>query len=169
MDLHRHAGIKLNAKKTHLFQSEVDYLGFKVSEQGIGMQSEYVEKILNWPTPTTVKQLQSWLGFVNYYRTFIKDFSILTAEMNTQQSEKTLNWTEIMEKKFRELKEKFKQCPIRAYPRYGEDEAPFEVWPDFSATALGHVLQQRQDGELRLIAARRQHLENATIHLQRVN
>ena len=84
LDLHWHAGIKLNAKMTHQFQNEVDYLGFKVSEEGIGMQKEYVEKILNWPTPTTVKKLQSWLGFVNYYRIFIKDFLILTAEMNSQ-------------------------------------------------------------------------------------
>ena len=90
---------------------------------------------------------------MNYYRTFIKDFSILTSEMNAQRKKKTLNWTEEMERKFKALKGKFKQRPLRAYPRYGEDEAPFEVWPDFSATALGHVLQQRQDGELRLIAA----------------
>ena len=57
-----------------------------------------------------------------------------------------------MEEKFKELKEKFKKFPIRAYPRYREGEAPFEVWPDFSNQALGHVLQQRQDGKLRLIA-----------------
>ena len=153
LKLHRHAGIKLNAKKTHLFQEAVSYLGFRVSEEGIGMQSEYVDRILNWPTPKTTKQLQSWLGFVNYYRTFIQDFSVLTAEMNAQRREKTLNWTEVMEEKFKELKEKFRKSPIRAYPRYGEDEAPFEVWPDFSNQAIGHVLQQRQDGKLRLIAA----------------
>ena len=117
------------------------------------MQSEYVDQIINWPAPKTIKQLQSWLGFVNYYRSFIKDFSILTAEMNAQRREKTLKWTDTMEEKFKELKEKFKKFPIRAYPRYGEEEAPFEVWPDFSSQAVGHVLQQRQDGKLRLIAA----------------
>ena len=73
--------------------------------------------------------------------------------MNEQRREKTLKWTETMEEKFKELKEKFKKFPIRAYLRYGEDEAPFEVWPDFSSQALGHVLQQRQDGKLRLIMA----------------
>ena len=55
LDLHRHAGIKLTAKKTHLFQEEVNYLGFNVSATGIGMQEEYVNKILEWPTPETVK------------------------------------------------------------------------------------------------------------------
>ena len=63
LDMHRHAGIKLTAKKTFLFQTEVDYLGFRVNADGIGMKDSYVEKVINWPTPTTVKQLNSLLGF----------------------------------------------------------------------------------------------------------
>ena len=117
------------------------------------MQEEYVNKILEWPTPETVKQLNSLLGFMNYYRSFIKDFSVLTAEMNTQRKEKSLKWTEVMERKFQELKCKFKGKPIRAYPLYGEEEEPFEIWPDYSRDAVGHVLQQVQGGERRLIAA----------------
>ena len=64
LDMHRHAGIKLNAKKTHLFKSEVDYLGFRVNYDGIGMKDSYVERIVNWPTPTSGKQLSSLLGFL---------------------------------------------------------------------------------------------------------
>ena len=63
-----------------------------------------------------------------------------------RNAEKTLKLTDTMEEKFKELKEKFKKFPIRAYPRYGEDEAPFEVWPDFSSQALGHVLQSDRMG-----------------------
>ena len=96
-----------------------------------------MDRIVNWPTPKMTKQLQSWLGFVNYYHSFIQNFSVLTAEMNVQSREKMLKWTEVMEEKFKELKEKFKKFPIRAYPRYGEDEAPFEIWPDFSNQAIG--------------------------------
>ena len=59
-----------------------------------------------------------------------------------------------MGKKFTELKEKFKESPIQAYPRYGEEEAPFKVWLDFSLNTLGQILQRRQDGELRLIVAK---------------
>merc|ERR1711873_65129 len=83
-----------------------------------------------------------------------RDFSILTAEMNAQRREIMLKWRDTMEEKFKELKEKFKKFPIWAYPRYSEDEALFEVWPDFSSQAVRHALQQRQDGKLRLIAAR---------------
>ena len=117
------------------------------------MQSEYLDRIVNWPAPKMTKKLQSWLGFVNYYHSFINDFSVLTTEMNAQRREKTLKWTDTMEEKFKEFMEKFKKFLIRAYPRYKEDEAPFEVWPDFSSQAIGHILQQRQDGKLRIIMA----------------
>ena len=77
----------------------------------------------------------------------------MTAEMNAQRREKTLKWTETMEKKFKELKEKFKKFPIRAYLRNKEDKVLFKVWPYFSSQAISHILQQRQDGKLRLIVA----------------
>ena len=82
------------------------------------MQSEYMDHIVNWPTKKTTKQFTSWLGFVNYYCSFIQNFNVLTAEMNGQCREKKLRWTEVMEEKFRELREKFKKFPKRAYPRY---------------------------------------------------
>ena len=81
------------------------------------MQLEYMEHIVNWPTLKTTKQLASWLGFVNYYSSFLQDFNVLTVEMNAQHKEKTLKWTKVMEEKFRELKEKFKKFPIRNNPR----------------------------------------------------
>ena len=141
------------AKKTFLFQEEVDYLGFRVSANRIGMQDSYVERILNWPTPTSVKQLNSLFGFLNYYRSFIKDFSILTSEMNAQRKENKLKWTDEIESKFHTLRSMFAKKPIQAYPRYGEKEAPFELWPDYSKDTVGHVLQQVQDEQQRLIAA----------------
>jgi deoxyuridine 5'-triphosphate nucleotidohydrolase len=153
LQLHREAGVKLNAKKTKLFQKEADYLGYRVAEDGIHMTDKFVKKVLDWPAPKTVKELASFLGFASYYRTFIPQFAALTAEMSAQKKQKVLVWTDEMQQKFEMLKGLFAKKPIRAYPRYGEDEAPFEVWPDFSALALGGVLQQVQDGQLRLIAA----------------
>ena len=153
LEVHREAGIKLNAKKTKLFQKEADYLGYRVAQDGIHMTDKFVQKVLDWPTPKTVKELVSFLGFASYYRTFIPQFAALTTEMNAQKKQKVLEWTDEMQNKFEMLKGLFATKPIRAYPQYGEDEAPFEVWPDFSALALGGVLQQVQDGQRRLIAA----------------
>ena len=149
--MHREAGIKLKAKKTDLFEKEVHYLGYKVTQEGVCMREDYVEKIVNWPTPKSVKQLSSFLGVVGYYRSFIPKFASLTHEMNAQKKKKELEWSDDLQAKFEHLKQLFKEKPIRAYPQY--DGECFEVWPDFSALALGGVLQQVQGGQRRFIAA----------------
>ena len=151
--MHREAGIRLGAKKTTLFASEANYLGYRVTAAGIAMQEKYVDKVLQWPKPETGKQLATFLGFCGYYRSFITNFAWLTSEMNSQKREKKVTWTEAMDHKFTQLKELFGKKPIRAYPKYGPKDEPFEVWPDFSAAALGFVIQQVQGGERRLIAA----------------
>merc|ERR1711867_153845 len=151
--IHRESGIRLTAEKTILFQEEADYLGFRVAQDGIHMKESYIQKVLDWPTPKTVKELKLFLGFCSYYRTFIPKFSILTAAMNGEKRKKKLEWTEEMQTNFEILKSLFEKKPIRAYPDYSEGAEPFEIWPDFSAQALGGVLQQKQDGQRRLIAA----------------
>ena len=153
LQIHREGGIRLRPQKTHLFQSEADYLGFRVTKDGIKMRDDYVEKITNWPVPKTPKELGSFLGFCGYYRTFIKDYSRLTGEMDGQKRKKTLDWTEEMDNNFKTLKELFNRRPIRAYPEFHEGAAPFEVRPDFCGKNVGAVLEQVQDGQLRFIAA----------------
>ena len=149
--MHREAGIKLKAKKTDLFETEANYLGYKITQKGVCMREDYVEKILQWPTPKTVKELSSFLGVVGYYRSFIPKFASLTHEMNAQKKKKELEWNDDLQAKFEHLKRLFGEQPIRAYPDY--DGECFEVWPDFSALAFGGVLQQVQGGQRRFIAA----------------
>ena len=153
LQMHLEAGIKLNASKTYLFKQNAEYLGYEVDAKGIHMQEGYVEKILQWPVPKTVKQLASFLGFTGYYRSFIPQYAQLTTEMNSQKKKRTLEWTPEMDAKFKILKDLFSKKPIRAYPRFGEDEAMFTITPDWSADAVGVILEQEQDGQVRFIAA----------------
>ena len=111
----------------------------------------YVERVLNWPVPKTVKSLNTFLGFVSYYRTFIEKFSKLTNEMHGQKKNVKLTWTAVMDRKFKELKEEFSKRPIRAYPNYDGKE-PFQLAVDFSAENLGAVLSQVQEDKERMIA-----------------
>ena len=60
-----------------MMQKEVDYLGYRVTEQGIKMKEDYVEKITQWPTPQTLKELATFIGFTSYYRSFIPRYSYL--------------------------------------------------------------------------------------------
>ena len=149
---HIECGIRLKAKKTFLFMEKVNYLGYEVSGEGIRMRPDYVEKILQWPNPTDGKQLRSLLGFMSYYRSFIPNYSQLTAEMNSQRLEKKVQWTPTMEKCLEQLKEEFMKDRIRAYPRWDIEE-PFELTTDFSKEALAVIVSQKQDGKEKFIAA----------------
>ena len=151
LDMHKQAGIKLVPGKTHLFQDEVDYLGFRVGHSGIKMREDYVDKILKWPSPKSTKELRSFLGFCGYYRTFIRGYSKLTSAMNSMRSAKHYEWTAEMEKNFKKLKKKFKEMPIRSYPRFDIPE-PFQISSDWSKDNVAAVLSQVQDGKERLIA-----------------
>ena len=68
---HAAAGIKIQPCKTKLFQSEVEYLGHRISKGGVSMSTEYVQWIKDWPIPKNGKEVATFLGFAGYYRTFI--------------------------------------------------------------------------------------------------
>ena len=151
LELHEYGNLKLRPHKCKIIQKKVDYLGYEVSENGVAMRKEYVDKILEWPRPETNKELQTFLGFLSYYRQFIADFSKLTSDMNGQKKKDKLEWTEQMSNDFEELKNQFRHAPIRGYPRYDLPE-PFILTTDWSKKAVGGVLSQVQDGAERMIA-----------------
>ena len=73
--------------------------------------------VLEWPTPKCVKDMQKFLGLVNYYRRFIKDFSGIARPMHRLvQKEEKWNWRDKQEKAFRKLKEIFTTEPMLATP-----------------------------------------------------
>ena len=61
------ANLKLSPKKCFLFQREVRYVGYILSEHGIATDSEKTEVVRSWPIPTSVKELQSFVGLCSYY------------------------------------------------------------------------------------------------------
>ena len=83
VEAHTKAGIKIQPKKTKIFQTETEYLGHKVSQGGVQMLDQYVKDIQNWPHPTSCKEMSSFLGFTGYYRGFIPKYSALTNRMNS--------------------------------------------------------------------------------------
>ena len=88
------AGMKLYMGKCSIVQNTMDYLGHRVNEKGIEMIPSYVDRVLQWPLPQTGKDLRSFLGFLGYYRSFIKDYSRLTSQMNQLKTAKDVEWTE---------------------------------------------------------------------------
>ena len=75
-------GLKLKGSKCEFFKTEVKYLGFVVSEEGIKTDPEKISVIKNWPELTNVKDLRKFLGFTSYYRRYIKDYAKIARPLN---------------------------------------------------------------------------------------
>ena len=154
------AGLKLKPSKCFLFREEIEYLGHVVSGKGISTKPKKVEAVTKWPTPKAVYDVRSFLGFVGYYRRFIKNFSKISKPIREvitgleNQSKRTakktlIEWTEAANSAFETLKELCTSTPILAYPDY---QLPFILHTDSSSEGLGAVLYQKQEGKLRVIA-----------------
>ena len=71
------AGLRLKSGKCEFFKPQLEYLGHVVSKAGIETNPKKIAAIINWPKPVTVTQVQSFLGFCNYYRKFINHYTQL--------------------------------------------------------------------------------------------
>ena len=154
------AGLKLKPTKCFFFREEIEYLGHVVSGKGISTNPKKNEAVSKWPTPKTVYDVRSFLGFVGYYRRFIKNFSRITKPIREvitgleNQSKRTakktyIEWTDAADAAFEHLKTMCVSTPILAYPDY---LLPFTLHTDSSTDGLGAVWYQKQDGKLRVIA-----------------
>lgn len=104
-----------------------------------------IERIKNWKTPETVRQVRAFTGFANFYRRFISKFSDIARPLNELMKKNTVfKWTEECQQAFETLKGKFIEQPILAMV---EKTKPFELECDASLYATGGVLrQQDSDG-----------------------
>jgi len=136
----RNAGLYAKLEKCEFCVPFLDFLGHRISADGIYMDPAKVSSILEWPAPTNTKELQSFLGLANYYRRFILGFAKLAHPLNIllRKNSKFI-WSSDSQKAFDEIKSKFSSAPVLAYPNH---DLPFLVETDSSNFAIGAILSQ---------------------------
>ena len=164
----REHGLRVNPNKCQFFRKEVKYLGHVVSAEGVATDPDKISAIVNWDTPTTAKELQSFMGLAGYYRRFVPGFSQIAAPLHRltttstskrKKKRKTTEpadsrsfaekWDEEAERAFQELKTRLTSSPILGYPDFAR---PFIVETDASHHGIGAVLSQDKDGMRKVIA-----------------
>jgi predicted aspartyl protease len=130
---------------------KVEFLGLIVFEGGLQMDPGKTDAVREWPAPRNIPDLQAFLGFCNFYRRFIQDFSSIARPMNylLQKGVKWL-WGPNQDTSFKQLKSQFESGPVLMHP---DPEKPFFVECDASGYAMGGELSQEgEDGKRHPVA-----------------
>jgi len=109
-------GLAVAADKCVWRAKEVEFLGYILSRDGIKMAQDKVEAVLSWETPRSLIEVQSFLGFANFYCLFFQDYSRVARQLTelTKKTEKWA-WNDEVEAAFTELKQQFTTAPILAH------------------------------------------------------
>ena len=139
----REHGLYAKREKCEFDCNSVEFLGYVISPQGITMDPRKIKTIQEWATPKRVKDVQSFLGFANFYRRFIKGFSVIVQPLiELTRKGMPFQWTPSTQHAFDRLKEVFTQAPVLLHV---DPTKPFQVETDASDFAIGAILSQPDD------------------------
>jgi len=133
-----------NKEKCQFFKTEVEFLGNIVGRGTIRMDPSKISTVTQWPTPSTVTEVRSFLGLCNHFRKFIKDFESIASPLYTlTKGKKTAPlksvWTTVHNTAFQALKTALTSQPVLRHVNISE---PFELVSDASLVGTGAVLLQ---------------------------
>ena len=145
LDTLRRAQFYCKLSKCEFGLEEINFVGYTVSHNQIAMQAQKLEALRAWPVPTSVTRLQGFLGFVNYYRRFVRNFSQLSSRLSTLASNKfkklRFTWTPEAQHDFDQLKEEMLKNITLGIPDMS-GATPFSLQTDASDICIGAVLSQ---------------------------
>jgi RNase H-like domain found in reverse transcriptase/Reverse transcriptase (RNA-dependent DNA polymerase) len=145
--------------KCHFNETEVEFLGHVVNAEGIKIQKSKVEVIQKYPRPKNVRDLQSFLGLANYYRSYITNFSTPAALTNaTRGQRRQLDWGKPQESAFHDVKRAYTTAPVL---KIADPALNYVVTTDASDFGIGAVLEQEYDDGLHPVACASRKLNSA--------
>ena len=129
---------------------KVAFLGHVILVEGVSVDPQKIEAIVNWKQPMNVSEVRSFLGLAGYYRKFVKGFSkIETLLTNLLKKDQKFEWSDTCQHSFEELRQRLMTAPVLALLS-GKDG--YVVYSDASRQGLGCVLIQ--DGRVIAYASR---------------
>ena len=151
------------ADKCEFHKDSVEYLGYILSADGLTMSDDKVRTILEWPEPRKVRDIQSFLGFANFYRRFIPSYSEIVLPL-TRLTRKNVPWdfSDACRKAFNDLKTAFTRAPVL---HHWVPDRQITVETDASDYAIAGILSITSDsGELHPIAFHSRTLTGAELN-----
>ncbi|KAF8737683.1 hypothetical protein RHS02_06087, partial [Rhizoctonia solani] len=135
------------ASKCTFHVTSVEYLGIVVLDKGFSLDKLKIQAVQEWPTPTKVKEVQSFLGFANFLRWFVANFSHMARPLhNLVKKDTPWKWDTREQEAFQGLKDAITNAPVLCH---ANPTKPYFLKTDASGAALGSILSQRQeDGRL---------------------
>ena len=145
------AGLQLDIDKCEFEVQSTKYLGFIIEAgKGLRMDPAKIQAIMDWKAPTSAKGVLGFIGFANFYRRFIKDFTQIAAPLyGLVKKDVVFTWTPEADQAFNRLKKAFVEAPVLA--QFDPDhETVLET--DSSGYCSGGVLSQVKGDVLRPVA-----------------
>ena len=160
LQLLRAAKLKCKLTKCAFGKSSIKFLGFLVGGGGLSVDPKKVQVVVDWPTPATPKEVQSFLGLATYFRRFCPGFAAVARPLHRlTHKDVQFEWTIEAQAAFDKIKVLLTTAPVLALPDLTPTAPPFEVSCDASDYAVGAVLVQNGKAlayESRLLAAAEQ-------------
>jgi hypothetical protein len=132
----------LKHEKCEFEKTRIEYLGLIISEGQVEMDLVKVAGVAEWPVPTSRKEVQQFLGFTNFYRRFIRDYSHIARPLFDLTGKTEFKWGEEQEAAFQDLRACIMSSPILIL---ANETKPFRVEADSLDVATGAVLSQQSD------------------------
>jgi hypothetical protein len=146
----RESGLFAKPEKCEFSTPSTAFLGFVISATGIDMDESKVKSIFEWPIPRNLRDVQSFLGFTNFYRRFIKEYSLIASPLTSLTRKDTpFVWSDECEEAFQSLKRSFTSASLL---RHYDPTRPAIVETDASGYAIAAVLSQYFDNRLHPVA-----------------
>jgi len=143
----REHGITLNPAKCHLGLTQVEYVGHTINKNGLHFTRDKIDSVMNFPFPSTMKNVKSFVGLANYFRDHIKNHSTRVQPLQDmvegytkQMARHKVEWTDERKAAFEDIRQAIDECPLLWFI---DDFSPIFLQTDASDYGIGAYLYQK--------------------------